>query len=140
MIEATAFRTFIRIHSLFRSEHLSANIILTFHRALIQSVMTFLLRLGFSGRHLPLKTAALAKQASPHQWKFSKVHIGPRLAQGFQHSVYIRLYNRIVQATNRSHKNHENEHVRGTGQGEARYRQYKRLKLGGGHAYDNSSD
>jgi hypothetical protein len=26
------------------------------------------------------------------------------------------------------------------GQGEARHRKYKRLKLGGGHAYDRSSD
>jgi hypothetical protein len=31
-------------------------------------------------------------------------------------------------------QNHENEHVRGTGQGEARHRKYKRLKLGSGQA------
>jgi hypothetical protein len=37
-------------------------------------------------------------------------------------------------------QNHENEDVRGIGQGEARHRQYKRLKLGGGQAYDCSSD
>jgi hypothetical protein len=35
---------------------------------------------------------------------------------------------------------HENEHVHGTGQGEARHRKYKRLKLGSGQAYDHSSD
>jgi hypothetical protein len=33
-------------------------------------------------------------------------------------------------------QNHPNEHVRSIGQGEARYRNYKKLKLGGGHAYD----
>jgi hypothetical protein len=33
-------------------------------------------------------------------------------------------------------QNHENEHVRSTGQGETRHRKYKRLKLGGGQAYD----
>jgi hypothetical protein len=33
-----------------------------------------------------------------------------------------------------------NEHVRGIGQGEARRGKYKRLKLGGGEAYDRSSD
>jgi hypothetical protein len=33
-------------------------------------------------------------------------------------------------------RNHENEHVRGIGQGEARHRKYKRLKLAGGQAYD----
>jgi hypothetical protein len=33
-------------------------------------------------------------------------------------------------------QNHESEHIRGIEQGEARHRKYKRLKLGGGQAYD----
>jgi hypothetical protein len=37
-------------------------------------------------------------------------------------------------------QNHENEHVRDMGQGEARYKKYKTLKLRGGQAYDRSSD
>jgi hypothetical protein len=37
-------------------------------------------------------------------------------------------------------QNHDNENVHNTGQGEARHRKYKRLKLGGGQAYDRSSD
>jgi hypothetical protein len=37
-------------------------------------------------------------------------------------------------------QNHDNENVRTNGQGEARHRKYKRLKLGGGQAYDRSSD
>jgi hypothetical protein len=37
-----------------------------------------------------------------------------------------------------NHEN-ENENVRCIGQGEARHRKYKRLKLGGGHVYDCSS-
>jgi hypothetical protein len=37
-------------------------------------------------------------------------------------------------------QNNENEHVRDTGQGEARHRKYKRLKLGGDQAYVLSSD
>jgi hypothetical protein len=37
-------------------------------------------------------------------------------------------------------KIHENEHVRGIGQGEARHRKYKSLKLGSGQAYDRSSE
>jgi hypothetical protein len=40
-VEAKAFRTFIRIYSLFKSERLSANIKLTFLKALIRSVMTY---------------------------------------------------------------------------------------------------
>jgi hypothetical protein len=41
---------------------------------------------------------------------------------------------------NQDRWSNENEHVRGIGQGEARHRKYKRLKLGGGQAYDRSSD
>jgi hypothetical protein len=37
-------------------------------------------------------------------------------------------------------QNHENADVRNIGQVEARHRKYKRLKLGGGQAYDRSSD
>jgi hypothetical protein len=40
MIEAKAFRTFIKIYSLFKSERLSINIKLTLHKALIRSIMT----------------------------------------------------------------------------------------------------
>jgi hypothetical protein len=36
--------------------------------------------------------------------------------------------------------NHDNENVCNIGQGEARHRKYKGLKLGGGQAYDRSSD
>jgi hypothetical protein len=35
---------------------------------------------------------------------------------------------------------HANPNVRGTGQGEARHRKYRRLKLGGDPAYDRSAD
>jgi hypothetical protein len=39
-IEAKAFRTFIRVYSLFKSERLNANIKLTLHKVLLRSVMT----------------------------------------------------------------------------------------------------
>jgi hypothetical protein len=41
MIEAKAFRTFIRIYPVFRSERLSTNIKLTLHKALIRSAMNY---------------------------------------------------------------------------------------------------
>jgi hypothetical protein len=37
-------------------------------------------------------------------------------------------------------QNHENANVRDTGKGEARHIKYKRPKIGGGQAYDRSSD
>jgi hypothetical protein len=79
-------------------------------------------RLGTSGRPLTLKIAASAKQASPHHLKFTKVHIGPRFAHGFQPSyVYdfiAKLYGQQAEVI----QNHENEHVRSVGQGEGRHR------------------
>jgi hypothetical protein len=41
MIEANAFRTYIRVHSRFKSERLRTNIKLTLHKALIRSVITY---------------------------------------------------------------------------------------------------
>jgi hypothetical protein len=40
-IETKAFKTFIRIYYLFKSERLSVNIKFTLHKALIRSVMTY---------------------------------------------------------------------------------------------------
>jgi hypothetical protein len=41
MTEAKAFRTFITIYSLFKSERLNATIKLTLYKAMIRSVMTY---------------------------------------------------------------------------------------------------
>jgi hypothetical protein len=41
MLEAKAFRTFITVYFLLKSERLSANIKLSFHRALIKSIITY---------------------------------------------------------------------------------------------------
>jgi hypothetical protein len=60
MIEAKAFRTFIRVYSLFRSGRLSANIKLTIHKALVRSLMTY----ACPAREF----AAPAKQGPPHHW------------------------------------------------------------------------
>jgi hypothetical protein len=76
-------------------------------------------------RHPPLETAAPTKPGSPHHCKFSKVHTGPRFAHAKKYKVI---------------QNNENKHGRGIGQGEARHRKYKKLKLGGGQACDRSSD
>jgi hypothetical protein len=93
--------------------------------------------MGISGRHLPLKIAAPTKESSPHHWKFSRIILVRDLNTAFNLPMYTITY-QIVQAT--SIRNHENEHVRGIGQHEARHRKYKRLKLGSGQAYNHSSD
>jgi hypothetical protein len=66
MNEPKAFRTFIRIYTLFESEHSSANIKLTLYKSLISSEMTYA-RPSLSGidsRPLPIKIAEYAEQGS----------------------------------------------------------------------------
>jgi hypothetical protein len=96
--------------------------------------------LGISCRHLPIKIAAHAKQGSVHPWKFSKVHTGPRFSTAFNLPYVYDYIIKLCRQQAEVIQNHENEHVRGIGQGEAKLRKYKRLKLGGGQAYDRSSD
>jgi hypothetical protein len=54
--------------------------------------------------------------------------------------MYTRIY-RVSQRKCQAEviQNHDNENVRNIGQGEPRHTKYKRLKLGGGQAYDRSS-
>jgi hypothetical protein len=49
------------------------------------------------------------------------------------------VYDYITKLRRQQAQNYENANVRNIGQGEARHRKYKRLKLGGGQAYDRSS-
>jgi hypothetical protein len=53
------------------------------------------------------------------------------------------VYNYIIKLCRRQAEvilNHENPNVRAIGQGEARHRKHKGLKLGGGQVYDRSND
>jgi hypothetical protein len=94
MIEAKAFRTFIRIHSLLKTELLSANIKLTLHKAMIRSVMTY----ACPAWELAADTYLLKLQRIQN-----KVLAPLEIVHRFQPSECILLYNKIVQATSRSH-------------------------------------
>jgi hypothetical protein len=104
MIKAKAFRTFIRIYSLFKSEQLSANIKLTLHKALHYFCNDLCLScMGISVRYPSNEIAAPAKQGTPHHWQSSKAHTGSRNAHGFPPVVRVWLYNKIMQAISKSH-------------------------------------
>jgi hypothetical protein len=62
---------------------------------------------------------------------------GSRFTHSFQNSVRIR---KLCRQQAEIIQNHDNENIGNIGQGEALHRKYKRLKLGGGQAYDRSSD
>jgi hypothetical protein len=95
---------------------------------------------GISGGHLPLKFAAPTRQGSPHRWKFSVVHTGPDLHTTFTLPYVYDYITKLCRQEAEVIRNHGNEYVRGVGQGETRRRKYKKLKLGGGKAYDRLSD
>jgi hypothetical protein len=72
-----------------------------------------------SGRHLLLQIAEPAKQISPHHWNFPRrtpVRYLPTVSNLLHVYDYVtKLCRQQAEVT----QNHENEHVRSTGQGEA---------------------
>jgi hypothetical protein len=135
MIEAKAFRTLLE-----STPYSSSNVKLTLHKALIRSVMPYACPAWELAAHI-----YLLKLQRQRNKVFRTTGNFPRCTpvrdlHTAQPSVCIRLYNKIMQATSRNMQNHENEHVRSIGQGEAGHRKYRRLKLGGGQGFDRSSD
>jgi hypothetical protein len=141
MIEAKASKTFITVYSLFKSERISANIKLTLHKGLIRSVMTY-------------ASPAWEFAANTHLIKLQRLQNKVlRTIGNYQRRTPVRdyymafklpyVYYYIIKVCWQQAEviqNHDNENVRNIGQGEAQHRKYKRLKLGGGQAYDRSSD
>jgi hypothetical protein len=141
MIEAKAFRTFIRIYSLFRSNHLSTNIKLTLHKALIRSVMTYACPIW----ELVADTYLLQLQRLQNKVLRATGNFPRRTPVRNLHTAFNVLcnYNYVIKLCREQAEviqNHKNGHVHSIGQGEAKHRKYKRLKLGGSQAYDHSSD
>jgi hypothetical protein len=141
MIEAKASITFIRIYSVFRSERLIANIKLTLDKALIRSVMTYACPAWeFAAECHLLKLQRLQNKVLRTIGKFPRRTSVRDMHEAFNIPYVYDYITKSCRQQAEVIQNHENENVRYTGQGGARHRKYKRLKLGGGHAYDCSSD
>jgi hypothetical protein len=140
MIEAKSFRTFIRIYSLFKCEHLSTNIKLTLHKALIRSVMTYSCPTweSVADTYL-LKLQRLQNKVLCPTGNFPRCTLVRNLHMAFNLLCVYNYRIKLCRQQTEVIRNHENEHVRSTGQGEAKHRKYKRLKLGGSQAYNHSS-
>jgi hypothetical protein len=141
MIKAKAFRIFIRIYCLLKSERLSANIKLTLHKVLLRTQITYACPAwDLAADAYFLKLQCLQNKVLRTIGNFLK-----SLPVRDMHTDFILPYvydyiTKLCRKQTEVIRNHENEHVRGIGQGEARHWKYKRLKLGGGQAYDRSSD
>jgi hypothetical protein len=130
MIETKAFRTFIRIFSLFKSERLSANIKLTLHKALIRSVMTYACPAWeFEAECHLLKLQRLQNKVLRTVGNVPKSTSVRDMHKAF-HMPYV--YDYITESCRQQAEviqNHENQNVRYNGQGEARHRIYRSLNL-----------
>jgi hypothetical protein len=130
----------IRLYSLFKSERLSANIKLTLHKAPIRSVMTYVCSSWkFTAENHLLKLQRLRNKvlhtigSFPRSTSIRDMHVAFQIPYVYDYiTKSCRQQAEVIQK-------HKNENVRYIGQGEARHRKYKRLKLGGGHVYDSSS-
>jgi hypothetical protein len=94
---------------------------------------------GIRGEQLSFDIAASAKQSSPRHLKFTKAHSDPRFACGVQSPYLNDFITKLCSQQAAVILNHENVNNRSIGQGEAQHKKNKRLKLGGGHAYDQSN-
>jgi hypothetical protein len=141
MIEAKAFSTFIIVFSILESVRLSANIKLSLYKALIRSVMTYACpawKLAADNHFLKLQR--LQNKGFSTIGNFSRCTPVRDLHAAFNVPCVYDYITKLCSQQAEDIQNHENKHIRGIGQGEARHRKYKRLKLGGGQSYDCSSD
>jgi hypothetical protein len=140
MTEAKAFRTFIRIYSLFQSELLRANIKLNLHKTLIRSVLTYVCPAWeLVAESYLLKWQCIQNNVLHTIENFPSCTLVHDSYTAFNLSYVYDYLTKLCRQQADIIRNLENEIVRGT-EGEARHRKYKRLKLGGGQAYDRSSD
>jgi hypothetical protein len=128
MIEAKAFRTFIRNYFLFKNERLNNNIKLSLHKALIRSVTSYACpawELEADAHLLKLqrqqKKVRRTIRKIPSYTPVRDLHIAFNLP--YVYSYVIKLCRQQAEVI----QNHENEPVRVIGQDEARHTKYKRL-------------
>jgi hypothetical protein len=134
-IEVGAFRTLIRIYSPLKSENLGANIGLALHKALVDSVITY----ACPSWELAADTYLLELQRMQSRVLLTFGGFRGCTPVRDLHTVFNLPYvydyiTKLCRQQAEVIQNHENEHVRGMGRGEARHRKYRRLKLGGGRA------
>jgi hypothetical protein len=135
MIEGKALRTFIRIYFLFRSGCLRANIKLTLHMALIRRVMTYACpACEFAGDIYLLKLQSMQNNVLRTTGNFSRCTSVHDLHNASNLPYVYDYITKLCRQQAEEKQNHVNAHICSIGQGEARHRKYKRLKLGGRQA------
>jgi hypothetical protein len=123
-------RIFIRLYYLLKSERLSDNIKLTFHKALIRSVMTYAYPAWeFSADTYLMKLQRLQNKILrttdnfPRRTPVHDLHMAPNLPYVYDYITELcRQQAEVIQ-------NHENKYVRSIAQGEVRHIKKRGLNL-----------
>jgi hypothetical protein len=116
MTEAKAFRTFIRIYSLFKSERLSVNIKLTLHKALFISVMTYACPAWeLAADTYLLKLQSLQNKVLRTTGKFPRCTPVCDLHTTFNLPYIYDYITKLCRQQAEVIQNHENEHIHSTG-------------------------
>jgi hypothetical protein len=97
-------------------------------------------RLGINGKHYHLKLQRMQNKVLRTIENFPRCTPVGDLHTAFNLPYVYDYITELCRQQAEAIQNHENDHVRSIGQGEARRRKYKRLQLGGGQAYDCSGD
>jgi hypothetical protein len=119
MIEAKAFRTFIRIYSQLKSEHLSANIKVTLHKALIRSVTTYVCPVWeLAADTCLLKLQRLQNKVLHTTCNFPRCTLVCNLHRTFNLQYVYDYITKLCRKQAKVTWNHENKHVQCIGQGE----------------------
>jgi hypothetical protein len=130
MIKAKAFRTVTRIYSLFKSERLSVNIELTLHKVQIRSVMTYSWPTWeFSVDTYLLKLQHLQIKVLCTTGNFPRSTSVPNLHTAFNLPYVYDYIPKLCRQQAEVIQNHENGHVRSTGQCKARHKNIRGLNL-----------
>jgi hypothetical protein len=130
MIEAKAFRRFIRIYSLLKSERLSASFKPTLHKTQIRSIITH----ACSACEIAADTYVLKLQRLQNKFlrttgNFPRCTPVRDLHTTFSLPYVYDYITKLCKQQREVRQNHENEHVSSIGQGEARHRNIRGVNL-----------
>jgi len=132
---------FLSIYPILKSERLNIGVTVIIYKALVRSMLTYACPAWeFAADSYLLKSQRLQNRVLRTIGNLPR-HIPIR---DLHRSVKIPyLYHYVTQLCREKAsviRYHDSVIIRNIGQGEARHRKYKRLRLGGGQAYDRSID
>jgi hypothetical protein len=128
-IEAKAFRTFIGIYPLFKSERLGTNSKSSLHEALIRSMIIYACPTWeFAAETHLLKLQRLQSRVLRTIGNFPRRSSIRDMHVAFQVPYFYDYVTKLCRRQAEIIHNHENENVRNIGQGETPHKKYKRLK------------